>query len=130
MQWSLSDLQQHWAGRGGHVISIKWLLAAAAVFALLLGGLWLHRWWQKRCIEPGPMLTFRRVARSVGLSLHDRRLLVRISAHQKLISPLTLMLSDTTLQFHGKQFAACLESPRREQAMQRVRLICQLLFES
>ena len=123
-------MQKHWAGRGGHVISMQWLAAAAAIFVLLLGGLWLARWWRKRRVEPGPMLTFRRVARSAGLDLHDRRLLARISSHQRLSSPLTLMLSDATLQFHGRQFAASLAPPRSGSVIQHVSLICQLLFES
>ena len=51
------------------------------------------------------LLVFHRVARSMSLSLAEQWVLVRITWHESLPSPLTLMCSPATFNFHADRYA-------------------------
>lgn len=129
VQWRLTDITEHWGSRGGHVISLGWFVAAMGVMAMLVGAVWLRRLYLHRKLHPGPGPIFRNIARSIGLASQDRWLLWRIASRQHLPSPLTLMFSSGTLDYHADRYVQSLPEYRREQVRRRIATIGKLLFE-
>ena len=103
--WRLSDIVDHWGARGGHIIPLHGLCLALGVMVLLLGGLWLWRTIEHQRFDLPVLLVFYRVARSMSLSLAEQWVLVRITWHESLPSPLTLMCSPATFNFHADRYA-------------------------
>ena len=126
--WRLSEIVDHWGGRGGHVISMGWFLVAVAGLVVVVGGTWLWQRHKHHQVRPGPLRIFHRIARAVGLNLADEWLLARIARHQVLPSPLTLLVSSNTLTFHAAQYADSLAPHRRASVERRLSAIARTLF--
>lgn len=130
MPWRLSEIVDHWGGRGGHVISMNWLLVGASGLAVVIGGLWLRQRYQHHVVRPNPIRIFHRTARAVGLNLADQWLLTRIARQQVLPSPLTLLVSAHTFRFHTDQYAQSLPPGRRASVKRHLSTIAHTLFET
>jgi len=84
--------------------------------------------WRRRREQSQPINVFKRVAKRVGLHPADQHLLMRIARHQNLPSPLTLLLSATTLRHHAHYFAEAQPPRQRPQIMGRIAVIRRDLF--
>ena len=61
------------------------------------------------------------MAGELSLSIADKWMLFRIARYQRLLSPLTLVLTPSTLRHHAVQYATHLPATARLRLMQRVR---------
>ena len=77
-----------------------------------------------------PLVIYHRVARAVGLSLIEQHQLWRIARRTGLTSPLTLLLSATTLEHHAEQYLLALPPKQAAAARERVRQIGARLFDA
>lgn len=111
------------------LILLRWVAFLLSVIGLVVGSLWLRDHWRSRHVRSAPLLTFIYVARTLGLSPADCWLLIRIARQQNLPSPLTLILSDNTLQWHGRQYADSVVPFRRSALQRRLRTISACLFD-
>ena len=105
--------------------------AALLVFAgllLLLAAAWGWQRHKQRHLRSEPMLTFHQVAASMGLSLKQQWLLVRIARSEALPTPLTLMLSSATLTHHARNFAESTGTRQRPATGDEVASIARVLF--
>jgi len=92
--------------------------------------LYVVKHWRRRREHSRPINVFKRVARKVGLHPADQHLLMRIARHQNLPSPLTLLLSATTLRHHAHFYAEAQPARQRPQIMGRIAAIRRDLFDN
>lgn len=122
----LTEVSRYW--NSGSSISLHWLLLAAGLILLLIGGASARGWWNGRHQRSSPLAVFNRAAVACDVSLSDRLLLWRISRQQGLPGPLTLMLSPTTLRHHARAFAEARGAAGRGALMRRVARLRRELF--
>ncbi len=103
------------------------VLALSGLLVILLA-LWGYKRARQRRMAAGPTIVFHRIANTVGLSLHDQWLLLRISRQQLLPTPITLMLSGSTLEHHARDYIDHLPSRRRETVRTQVKKIGLKIF--
>jgi len=107
------------------------ITAALLVFAgllLLLAAAWGWQRHKQRHLRSEPMLTFHQIAATMGLSLKQQWLLVRIARSEELPTPLTLMLSSATLSHHARRFAESTGPRRHPTTGNEVVSIARVLF--
>lgn len=109
---------------------VRNLVIILAVFAAIMFGFWLRKWYKNRPTDPTPSLLFRKMARELRLGLFDQWLLLRICREQHLPSPLTLLLSRATLLHYANQYAKDLAPIRTPMVLARTERIVKLLFGS
>jgi hypothetical protein len=107
--------------------TLGWILLA---LLMVLLAIWLKQWYKNRPIDPTPNRLFRKLARQLQLGLWDQWLLLRIAREQQLPSPLTLLLSRSTLLHHGSAYAAEVVAVRSPWIRKRVEKIAVRLFGS
>lgn len=122
----LRAVSEHWGSDAA--APLRWILVAVGALLIALGTVLLVRWWRGRHLRSQPWQIFRQVAAVAELGLRDQWLLVRIARHQKLPTPLTLLLSGRTLRVHGREYAEALAPWRRAAIMQRIATIRRHLF--
>ncbi len=110
------------------LVSSHWLFIAAGIVFVLLSTISIVQWWKHRHDHSHPWLIFMATARIAGLSFRDQWALLRISHHQKLDSPLTLMLSPGTFDYHVKAYLDTRPNWRREGRRRRSQSIREQLF--
>ncbi len=125
---SFDELSRSWHFSSGDLASPWSLLVATAIVAAIIGALWLFGWLRKRHPHLTPLRIYLSVAGALGLTLTDQWLLLRIARRQRLPSPITLLLSSGTLQFHASKFADHLSLARRRRVLRRVDHIRRTLF--
>ena len=103
------------------------VLALSGLLVILLA-LWGYKRARERRMAAGPTLIFHRIANTVGLTLKDQWLLLRISRQQLLPTPITLMLSGSTLEHHARDFIDHLPSRRRETVRTQIKQIALKIF--
>lgn len=121
-----AEISRHFGSGGG--FSFEWLLIAVGLVLFAIGVVSLRTWWKTRHLRSSPLLVFNRVAAACGLSLGDRVLLWRIARQQALPTPLTLLLSPTTLRHHARAYADARGFAGRAALMQRVATLRRRLF--
>lgn len=122
-------LQQISDNFGGHaIIPVQWVLIAAGLLMLVMAGLSLRVWWQTRHERSSPLSVFNKVAGDCGLTPGERLMLWRIARRRGLASPLTLMVSPTTLRHHARASCEHRGSGRRVREMRRVAALRRKLF--
>ena len=109
-------------------LGIWWLVLLAGTLVGLLVAARAFRWIRERHLRSKPLRVFHHLANELGLHLADQWLLVRISRQQLLPSPLTLILSSSTLRHHGEQFALTLSSRKQSRVMLHIAGIDAVLF--
>lgn len=111
-----------------HSFGAWWLVLIAGTLIGLLIAARTFRWARERSLKSKPLRVFHHLANELGLHLADQWLLVRISRQQLLPSPLTLVLSSSTLRHHGEQFALTLPGRKQSRVMLHVAGIDAALF--
>ena len=109
---------------------VRNLVIILAVFAVIMFGLWLSKWYKNRPVDPTPSLLFRKMSRELRLGLMDQWLLLRICREQHLPSPLTLLLSRATLLHYANEYAKELAPIRTPMVLARAQRIVNHLFGS
>lgn len=122
----LRAISEHWGS--DTTVSMEWLLIAVGLLLLLIAGLSLRAWWRNRHLRSSPLTVFNQVATACRLSAGERLLLWRIARQQSLASPLTLMLSPTTLRHHGRSFGDRRSRAGQAFQMRRVARLRRKLF--
>jgi hypothetical protein len=125
--FAIRDISKHWGGAS--VIDVQWLFIAAGVVIVFVSGLSLHRWWKHRHSRPSPVWVFLAICHELKLGMADQWLLWRIARHQQLPTPLTLLLSRSTLGFHAQAYASSLSESRKARVLRRSTAIGRQLFE-
>ncbi|MFA9477693.1 hypothetical protein ACERK3_05225 [Phycisphaerales bacterium AB-hyl4] len=123
----LRAVRDHW---GDSTISVGWVILSGSVLLFILAIVWVWNWWKQRNEQPRPWWVFYRTASHMGLTLREQWLLVRIARHERLPSPLTLMLSRRTLGHHARQYLARRSQHRRAAIIRRLLAIRSALFDS
>jgi len=111
-------------------VPVSGLLMTLGALVCLLVVLYLIKKWKRRREQSRPINVFKRVAKRVGIHPADQHLLMRIARHQNLPSPLTLLLSATTLRHHAHYYAEAQPARQRTQIMSRIAAIRRDLFGS
>lgn len=103
-----------------------WLLVAVAA-AILISVVYrlVYRYTHR---TTRPVQVFIDAARHMGLDHAERKLLGAIAAYEQLPTPLTLMLSQGTLNHHLDNFSRHQKPEKRERTMTRIASIRQKLF--
>ena len=109
------------------LISPHWLMIAVGAMLLLLSALSIARWWKHRNQHARPLRVFLTASGMAGLSHADRWLLLLIARRQSLESPLTLLLSPGTFDYHIKAYLGS-RRWRREAVRRRAQAIRESLF--
>lgn len=109
---------------------VRNLVIILIIFFTIMIGLWIRQWYKNRPTDPTPSHLFRKMARELRLGLLDQWLLLRICREQQLPSPLTLLLSRTTLLHYARQYSQHLTPLRAPMAMARAQRIVDMLFGS
>ena len=123
------ELQRISASRStGSAISVFWALAILGLVLVLISSIALIQWYRTRNQRPQPLRLFRQIASSIGLNISDQLLLWQIARKCQLPSPLTLLLSDNTLQYYAESYAHSLPGDRNKRILARIRTIRQYLF--
>jgi len=100
--YTFKDVADNFGSDG--LIDTSWLLIAVGALLLLISGLSIARWWKYRDGYSNPLLVFTRIAGIVGLGYRDQWLLFRVAHRASLASPLTLLLSPATFEYHVKAY--------------------------
>jgi hypothetical protein len=103
------------------------VMALAGLLIMLLA-LWGYKSARQRRYAASPAVIFHRLGDHVGLSLQDQWLLLRISRQQALPTPITLMLSGTTLDHHARAYIDRLPPRSRDAARTRIKKIALKIF--
>jgi hypothetical protein len=124
------ELRRAWADPASHQYYslFPMLLILACVLAAVASGLWLWERHKHRHLRSTPLRTFHHAAQTVGLGLSDQWLLARIARSERLISPLTLLLSSATLDHHARRYLDTLSPRRRGRFQARIDQIGGMLF--
>jgi len=105
---------------------ILWLLLFLAILLLLMMvGRNLHGVW----IRLAPIRMFMAVAREVGLNFADRWWLWRVARHQKLVNPLTLLMSPVTLEHYVARYMREVSSAEARHSLRRMESLRKHLFD-
>ncbi len=110
------------------LISSHWLLVAAGAVMLLLSAVSIVQWWKHRHEQSHPWLMFISAANFAGLGWRHQWTLFWIARHQKLGSPLTLMLAPGTFDQHVKAYLESRAGFRRESHRRVLQDVRELLF--
>jgi hypothetical protein len=129
----VSPAVQYWRQIGEHfqhgqLISPWWVVIAAGFLLILVGALSFRAWHQRHGLRSTPLAIFNRIAGELGLTLSEQWLLLRVARHQRLPTPLTLLLSHATLEHHVSAFLEPMSRPRRELLTERFARIRKRLF--
>ena len=108
----------------------KYFYIAITTLITLIGLLWLWRYHRQRHLRPRPWATFNQVASAMGIGAADQWLLIRIAWQQSLPTPLTLMLSHSTLHHYAHRYAASLNNARRRSVLDRASAIEHFMFDT
>jgi hypothetical protein len=113
----LQEMMEHWHGP---LLSL-WLLGAG-VSLLMVGLLGLSLWQRRRSgvRRSRPFALFWRVAARLRMPWSQRWMLYRVARHERLPSPLTLLLSAATLRYHGRRYAASVGAWRRLRVLKTI----------
>ena len=112
----------------GWVLPPGWVFICVLGIAALLFGLWGWQRRQRRAADPDALDVYDDIARRIRLPHADRSLLVNIAAHQKLPSPLTLLLSSATLTHHGRYYVESLPAWRQPAVRARLSGVRRYVF--
>lgn len=112
----------------GDTFPVTAAILVCAGLLLLMAAAWGWQRHKQRHLRSEPMLTFHQVAGSMGLSLKQQWLLVRIARGEALPTPLTLMLSSATLTHHARRFAESTGTRRPSAIGDEVASIGRVLF--
>lgn len=96
---------------------------------LLVVGRWVWMWRGRLLRWMEPWRVYGRVARGVGLTLGERVLLWRISRSLGLVSPITLLLSESTMRHHTDRYLGDLSARHKQVERRVVESIRMRLFE-
>ena len=121
-------LQQGWNFSGGDLIPAWSFIAVAVIFVVGFAGLWIWRRSHLGELWSQPILLFHRLAKESGVSLAQQWLMIRIAHHQRLTTPLTLMLSPATWRHHASGYLNAVGQRRRGPTKARYAQIERQLF--
>jgi len=119
---------EHW--NDSDFLPVRWLVVAGLIIAAILTPMLIHRWHRHHQLRSKPLLTFHDLASHVGLSLKDQWLLMKIGRGEALATPLTLLLSRSTLRHHAERYAQSLSTRRRVAVLRRIAAMRQMLYDS
>lgn len=105
------------------------LIYIAAGLITVLLAVWGMRRYRAEQLEAAPLMTFRRIAVKLDLSLSQQWLLVRIARQQALPSPLTMLLSPATFAHHAALYLEHARPSRRHRERITLNAIARLLFD-
>ena len=106
----------------------RYFFIGASILLINMGFLWLWKRARQRHLRSKPLRTFHCFASSMHLNLADQWLLFRIAHRQALPTPLTLMLSYTTLHHYAHRYAQAIHPARQMAVLAHVATISQRLF--
>lgn len=112
----------------GWLLPPGWVFVAVAGVVALLFGLWGWQRRNRRATDPDAMDVYGDIARRIRLPHADRRLLAKVAMQQKLPSPITLLLSSTTLAHHGRYYVESLPAWRQPAVRARLSSVRRYLF--
>lgn len=114
------SLKDMWVWGGEPLLDGRWaLVLLVGAFVLALGLHWLGER-GSRVTLPRPGWTFLRVAVRLRIGPWDQWLLSKIAEAERLPTPLTLLVSASTLRHHGRRYLKKLPAVEREWAARRV----------
>lgn len=113
---------------GADIMPVQEFLVALVGLVAVIVAAWGWRAYRQRQLHSGTMFTFHEIAGELGLDLGQQWLLARIARHQGLVSPLTLILSRTTLQHHAQNYVESFPARRRQKVLRKITSIGKLLF--
>ena len=128
-QVNWDTLQREWVFSGHRLMSIWSFFGAALLLGTVIAGLWAWRRYRAGSIKSTPMMIFHQLARGLGISATDEWLLIRISHHESLPTPLTLLLSPTTFEHHTHAYLNTLPDKRRSRVATQVTGLKRFLFD-
>ena len=121
-------LQRQWDFSGHRLMSAWSFLIAAALLGVVITSLWAWRTYRAGPIKSTPMIVFLQLARGLGVSATDQWLLIRVSLHEALPTPLTLMLSPDTFEYHTRAYLKTLPEKRRARVADQLTRLGRFLF--
>ncbi|MCC7409119.1 MAG: hypothetical protein IT442_13715 [Phycisphaeraceae bacterium] len=114
------SLKDMWVWGGEPLLDGRWaVVLLLAAFLLALGLHWVGER-GRRVTLPRPGWTFVRVSIRLGISPWDQWLLSRIAQAERLPTPLTLLVSSSTLRHHGRRYLKRLPVSEREGSARRI----------
>ena len=122
----LNEISKNLTSEG--LISSHWLIIAIGLVLLLLSSLSIMQWWQRRHEQSHPWLLYLSTARYAGLGLRHQWVLFWVARRQKLVSPITLMLSPGTFDVHIKAYLESQPSWRREGLQRSLQEVRDILY--
>ena len=124
---TMSDaIKNHWSGAQ---MPPTIFIVIAIVLLMMLAVVWYWKWQNTRYLRSEPILTFRYIAKEVGLTMREQVLLIRIAHRLGLASPLTLILSQGTLEHHVELYARQKHPMRQKQVYSQAKKLSKRLFE-
>ncbi len=121
-------LQQQWRLSSDGLMAVEPLIAVAVVLVVLLLIRLLWRRGKLRRLQSEPIRIFYQAIDGLGLSHAEAGLLVHIAQAQQLPTPLTLMLSQATFDYHINQHTQALIASRRTRLKAKTDRIRRILF--
>jgi hypothetical protein len=104
------------------------VLALGGLVLALAVGLWLAERRRLRRERSHPLALFQRLAVEMDLGWSDRWLLIRMARRQGLPSPLTLLLSPATFEYHARAYAQAQRGARAQRRRGRAARLKMKLF--
>ena len=101
---TLDEISAHFDS--GAMIPLEWIAIASGLVIVVISTISWYRRHKTRHLRSHPSAVFRRAAREARLSFSQQMLLWRIARQQALPTPLTLLLSATTLRHHASAYAS------------------------
>ena len=101
----LDWLKDTWTFRSDEMISPSSIVAVIVIVAIVMGTLWYIKYLRHRATTNAPVEAFRTIAARLGLTQRDEKLLTHIARQQALPSPITLLCSMATLEYHARRYA-------------------------
>ncbi len=122
----LKEISKNLSSEG--LISSHWLIIAVGLVLLLLSTLSILQWWQRRHEQSHPWLVYLSTARFAGLGLRHQWVLLWVARQQKLVSPITLMLSPSTFDMHVKAYLESRSGMRQEGLRRKLQEVRDILY--
>ncbi|MCX5661106.1 MAG: hypothetical protein NTW19_15575 [Planctomycetota bacterium] len=126
----VDSVREAFRNDGDFTVLFRWVIALFALIVLMLGAVAVQRWIQQRRLASRPIRVFHSLANDLNVPLGDQWLLVRIAHQQNLPTPLTLLLSPTTLHHHASGFVHTLKPRQQAPTLARVARLRRKLFSA
>jgi hypothetical protein len=112
------------------LLPTRYLAVGVGVVLLIVAVVWLYRVYKEQRLQSAPLVLFRQAVAGMGLSMSEQWLLARITRHESLPSPLSLLCSPATLRHHALRYAHGQSAGARARTLAKVEHIARVVFGS